>query len=114
MKPLRIVGHIAFTGNLDVPPDPDAAEIDLRPAGYRVVRLPDRLQARIRIPGDDFMQAYIDVTGVVDEMEIASVVMDEINKLIAGYGGACMECGAEEPNYRPAFDGLFEVLPRSQ
>jgi len=109
----RIVGHIVFAGNLDDPPDPDAAEIALRRAGYAVARLPDRLRKRIRFPGDDFMQACTDVTttaGVADEL--TSIIMDEINQIVDEYGGTCMECGVEPPDYEPAFDNLFEVLRR--
>jgi hypothetical protein len=114
---MRIVGHIVFSGGLKVPPNPDAAEIDLCRAGYMVARPPAAIQARIALraacPGDDFMQAYIDVAGVVDELRIADTIMDEINEIVAGYGGACMECGAEPPDYRPAFDDLFKACPRS-
>jgi hypothetical protein len=110
---VRIVGHIAFCGDLDDAPDPDAAEIELRRAGYAVARLPDRLQKRIRIPGDDFMQAFTDVAGAVDEMEIAGVIMDELNEIVDRYGGACYECGPEPADYEPAFDDLFEAMPRS-
>jgi hypothetical protein len=108
---IRVVGHIAFCGTLDIPPDPDAAELALRRAGYTVARLPDRLRRRIRIPGDDFMQAYLDVA-VADEWKATSVIMDEINGIVDGYGGECLECGAEPLNYEPAFDDLFEVLRR--
>lgn len=110
MKDVRIVGHIVFSdGDPDLS-DPDAAEFALRRAGYMVARLPDRLRHRIKIPGDDFMQAFMDAV-ITDEWKVTCAIMDELNAIVHGYGGVCMECGAEPPDYEPAFDELFELLP---
>jgi hypothetical protein len=117
MRNVRVVGHIVFSGDLDIPPDPDAAEIALRRAGYTVVRLPERLQSRVAVPGDDFVWAYVNVA-IADQESLADaivgVIMDEINGIVDGHGGTCMECGAEPPDYEPAseFDAMFEVPPR--
>jgi hypothetical protein len=97
-----------FCGNLD--PDPDAAERDLRRVGYTVARMPDRLRPFLYHPQDDFLKAYIDVTVDVDDrMKTSSVVMDDIQKIVDEYGGACMECGAEPQDYDPEreFDDMF-------
>ena len=108
MKNYRMVGHVVFGGEVD--PDPDAAAIDLRLAGFEVARMPDRLRPFVYHPGDDFLKAYKDVTVDVDDrMETASVVMDDIQKVVEQYGGDCMECGAEPPDYDPEreFDDMF-------
>jgi hypothetical protein len=106
MSTYRIVGHIVFSGGLN--PDPDAAEIDLRRAGFTVVRPPARDQFRIAlhtlVPGDDFIQAYIDVT---DDANIENI-MNKIDRIVDRHGGTCMECGAEPPDYHPTFDDLFK------
>jgi hypothetical protein len=119
MKNVRLVGHIVFSGDLDIPPDPDAAELALRRLGYTVARLPDRLRHRITVPGDDFMQAYVDVrvadewkAASDDEWKAAGAIMDEVNAIVDGYGGACLECGVEPLDYEPVFDDLFEVYRR--
>jgi FAD/FMN-containing dehydrogenase len=109
MKAYRIVGHVVFGGELD--PDPVAAEIDLRSAGYTVARMPDRLRPFLYHPQDDFLKAYIDVTVDVDDrMQTASRVDAEIQKIVNQYGGDCMECGAEPADYRPEseFDIMFK------
>jgi hypothetical protein len=108
MKNYRIVGHVVFGGDVD--PDPDAAAIDLRLAGFEVARMPDRLRPFVYHPRDDFLKAYKDVTiDVDDRMQTSSVVMDDIEKIVDQYGGYCMECGAEPPDYDPEreFDDMF-------
>ena len=73
---LQIVGHVVFSGELD--PDPDAAEIDLRFAGYTVATMPDRLRPLLYDPQDYFLKAYVDVSIDVDnEPKVTSATMDE-------------------------------------
>jgi hypothetical protein len=64
MPSVRIVGGVVFSGELD--PDPDAAEIALRRAGFTVARPSALDQFRIAlhatVAGDDFIEAYVDVT----------------------------------------------------
>jgi hypothetical protein len=110
MTPTRIVGHIVFSGGLN--PDPDAAEIDLRRAGFTVARPPARDQFRIAlhtlVSGDDFIQAYIDVDIDVTDDASIDAVRHEINRIVNRHGGTCMEWGAEPPDYQPTFDHLFK------
>jgi hypothetical protein len=109
VKGIKIIGHIVFCG--DLAPDPDAAAIALQKAGYTVARMPERLRPPLCHPEDYFMQAVIDGGTISDEDKVVDAAMDEINRIVDGYGGTCMECGAEPPDYMPSFDGLFEKLP---
>jgi hypothetical protein len=105
---MKIVGHIVFSGDLDDPPDPDAAEIELRKAGYTIARMPERFRPLLYHPLDYFVQAIAE--GVVsDEDKVVRAVMDEINHIVNGHGGNCMEGGFEAPDYDPSseFDLLF-------
>jgi hypothetical protein len=102
---VKIVVGVVFDGELD--PDPDAAEIALRRAGFTVARPSALDQFRIAlhaaVAGDDFIEAYIDVTGDTT----IDAVMDKINKIVEKYGGECWECCVEPLNYEPTFDDLF-------
>jgi hypothetical protein len=102
---VKIVGGVVFDGESD--PDPDAAEIALRRAGFTVARPSALDQFRIAlhaaVAGDDFIEVYVDVPS---DMTI-DVVMDKIDKVVNKYGGECWECGVEPLNYEPTFDDLF-------
>jgi hypothetical protein len=105
-----IVGHIVFSGDLS--PNPDAAAIALRKAGYTVARMPERFRPRLYHPSDDFMLAS---TGglVSDEYKVARAVIDEINAIVDGFGGTCDRCDIDPPAHALSFDELFEEQPHS-
>jgi hypothetical protein len=102
---VKIVAGVVFDGESD--PDPDAAEIALRRAGFTVARPSALDQFRIAqqatVAGDDFIEAYIDVPSDTS----IDAVMDKIDKIVNKYGGECWECGVELLDYRPTFDNLF-------
>jgi hypothetical protein len=102
---VKIVGGVVFDGESD--PDPDAAAIALRRAGFTVARPSALDQFRIAlhatVAGDDFIEVYIDVTSNTT----IDAVVDRIDKIVNRYGGECWECGVEPLDYRPTFDNLF-------
>jgi hypothetical protein len=102
---VKIVTGVVFDGESD--PDPDAAEIALRRAGFTVARPSTSDQFRIAlhaaVAGDDFIEVCIDVPS---DTTIDAVV-DKIDRIVNEYGGEVWECGAEPLDYRPTFDSLF-------
>jgi hypothetical protein len=104
-----IVGHIVFSGDLS--PNPDAAAVALRKAGFTVARMPERFRPRLYHPSDDFMQATIG--GLIsDEYKVARAVRDEIDAIVDGFGGTCDRCDICPPDHALSFDELFEEQPR--
>ena len=57
MNEVRIMGAIAFSGNVD--PDPIGAAAALRRAGFEVTMMPERFRAYLDHPDDYFMEASI-------------------------------------------------------
>jgi hypothetical protein len=103
---VKIVVGVVFDGESDHL-DPDAAEVALRRAGFTVARPSALDQFRIAlhatVAGDDFIEAYIDVTGDTT----IDAVIDKINKIVNKYSGECWECGVEPSDYRSTFGNLF-------
>jgi hypothetical protein len=99
-----ILGWIAFSGDLD--PDPDAAAVDLRKAGFTIIRLPARFRPRLYHPRDDFLQAVIGGT-ITDEEKTVGAVMHELNAIVSDYGGDCSECEVLPLDEVPSFDSWF-------
>jgi len=108
---MKIVGHIVFSGDFDDPPDADAAEIELRKAGYTVVRMPERFRPLLCHPLDYVMQAIAE-GAISDEDKVLRAVMDEIDHIVDGHGGTCMGGGFKAPDYDPSseFDRLFAPI----
>jgi hypothetical protein len=102
MEKVRIMGAIAFGGDLD--PDPSGAAVALCRAGFEVIMMPERFRSRLAHPGDDFMETPIE--GIRDN-KIVEAIMDEIDAIVERYGGLCCECGPIPSDYLP-FEGLFE------
>jgi hypothetical protein len=107
----NIVGWIAFTGDLD--PDPDAAAIALRAAGFAVTRMPAKFRSRLAHPLDDFMLVSIGGTMTDDDEKIMIAVMDEINAIVDGYGGLCHECDVLPLDDVPSFETWFGQCVRA-
>ena len=101
MKKARIMGTIAFSGDLD--PDPDSAAVALRKAGFEVTMMPEEFKSRLAHPDDYFMEASIDGT---DDDKSVDAIMDEINTIVDGYGGLCCEWGPMFSDHVP-FEGIF-------
>jgi hypothetical protein len=102
MEKVRIMGAIAFGGELN--PDPNGAAVALRRAGFEVTMMPQKFRSRLAHPEDDFMEVSID--GIPDT-EIVNAIRDEIDVIVGRYGGLCCECGPIPSGYVP-FEGLFE------
>jgi hypothetical protein len=102
MSEARIIGSIAFGGDLD--PDPSSAAVALRKAGFEVTMMPEKFRPRLAHPEDYFMEASID--GTYDD-KIVDAIMDEIDEIVEGYGGLCCECGLIPSDYVP-FEGIFD------
>jgi hypothetical protein len=103
-----IMGWIAFAGDLDDPPDPDAAAVALRRVGFHVTRMPEKFRTRLAHPRDDFLMALIGGT-IVDEMKTMVAVMGEINRIVDGYGGLCGEVDIFPLDDVPSFETWFEL-----
>ena len=101
MSEARIMGTVAFSGELD--PDPSSAAVALRRAGFEVTMMPKKFRSRLAHPEDYFMEASID--GTHDD-KIVEAIMDEINAIVDGYGGLCCECGPIPSDHVP-FEGIF-------
>jgi hypothetical protein len=102
MSETRIIGTIAFSGDLN--PDPSSAAVGLRKAGFEVTMMPKKFRSRLAHPEDYFIEASIDGT---DDDKIVDAIMDEINAIVDGYGGLWCECGPMPPGYGP-FEGIFD------
>jgi len=79
MKKARIMGTIAFSGDLD--PDPDSAAVALRKAGFEVTMMPEKFRSRLAHPQDGFIEASKDGT---DDEKTVDAIMDEINAIVDG------------------------------
>src|SRR6516162_4674158 len=101
MKKARIMGTIAFSGDLD--PDPDSAAVALRKAGFEVTMMPEKFRSRLAHPQDDFIEASKDGT---DDEKTVGAIMDEINAIVDRYEGLCGECGSIPSDHIP-FEDLF-------
>jgi len=55
MSEARIIGTIAFSGELDA--DPSSAAIALRRAGFEVTMMPEKFRSRLAHPEDYIMEA---------------------------------------------------------
>jgi hypothetical protein len=53
MEKVRIMGAIAFSGELN--PDPSSAAVALRRAGFEVSMMPEKFRSRLTHPEDDFL-----------------------------------------------------------
>jgi hypothetical protein len=102
MSDTRIIGTIAFSGELD--PDLSSAAIALRKAGFEVTMMPEECRSRLAHPEDYFMEASIH--GTYDD-KIVDAIMDEINAIVDDYGGLCCECGPIPSDHVP-FEGIFQ------
>ena len=102
MSEVRIIGIIAFSGDLD--PDPSSAAVALRKAGFEVTMMPKKFRSRLVHPKDYFMEASID--GTYDD-KIMDAILDEINTIVDGYGGLCCEWGPIFSDHVP-FEGIFQ------
>jgi hypothetical protein len=111
MSQTIILGWIAFSGDLD--PDPDAAAVALRKAGFAVTRLPAKFRPRLCLPRDDFLQATIGGTITNDEKTVGAV-MAELNAIVRDYGGDCSECEVLPLDNVPSFDSWFEPSVRGR
>jgi|SRR6516225_1192906 len=101
MQNARINGSIVFSGELD--PDPSAAAVALRRAGFEVTMMPEKFRSRLAHPEDDFIEASIDGT---DDDRIVGAIRDEINAIVERYGGLCCVCGPMPSDYVP-FEDIF-------
>ena len=101
MQNARINGSIVFSGELD--PDPSAAAVALRRAGFEVTMMPEKFRSRLAHPEDDFIEAAIDGT---DDDRIVGAIRDEINAIVERYGGLCCVCGPMPSDYVP-FEDIF-------
>jgi hypothetical protein len=94
----KLLARIAFSGE---PKGRDiAAAAELRQAGYQVFRIPDKYRNRLAHPLDNGLEAVIDGA---DE----NTIKEDVNAIVAKFGGRCVECGRIEPGYTP-FADLFE------
>ena len=102
---MRIGGYAAFACE-DDDYDSDGAEIALRRAGFHVMRIPEWLRSRMKIPKDDFLLVTTDGP---DDDKFVDAVWDEIQAILDPYGGDFYECGLVEPIEldRP-FEELFK------
>jgi hypothetical protein len=109
LSKVRIVGRLVFSG--DLKPNPDAAEAELRQAGFTVVRPSAKKQFRIAqlvlVAGDDFSEVLVDVLDDADDPKTIDTVKREIELVANKYGGTCMEYGVESCDYWPDFKDLF-------
>ena len=96
MEKVRIMGAIAFSGELN--PDPSGAAAALRRAGFEVTMMPEKFRSRLTHPEDDFMEASIDG---IDDDKIVDAIMDEIDAIVERCGGLCCECGPIPSDYVP-------------
>jgi hypothetical protein len=107
---MKLTAYVAFSGEFGDPEwraafnsteiklDVDAAADALKEAGYEVHRLPEKLRKRLDHPLDDFLEAWIEDDDDDYGME---AVMDEVESIVAPYGGACHECGPVAPGQAP-------------
>ena len=105
----RIMGAIAFTGELD--PDLSGAAVALRKAGFELTMMPERFRSYLAHPDDYFMEASI--AGTQDDKSIRAI-MNQINAIVDRFKGYCWECGPILSDHVP-FEDLFvsrEVKPR--
>ena len=101
MQNARINGSIVFSGELD--PDPSAAAVALRRAGFEVTMMPEKFRSRLAHPQDGFIEASKDGT---DDEKTVDAIMDEINAIVDRYEGLCGECGSIPSEHIP-FEELF-------
>jgi hypothetical protein len=109
----RLMASVAFAGDFGDPEythdaqrdctlDVDAAAAELRQAGYEVFRLPDKYGGHLAHPLDDFLEAHIE--GV--DCTVIDAIRNEVETIVAKYGGYCYEWGPNEPNHVPFVDLL--------
>jgi hypothetical protein len=79
---------IAFSHDLD--PDPGAAFVALRRAGFEVTMMPEKFRSLLAHPEDDFMEVSIEGT---DDDKVVDAIINEINTIVDCCGGLCFECG---------------------
>jgi hypothetical protein len=77
----------------------DAADAELRRAGYEVFRLPNKYRARLADPLEDFMEAHKSFSEPYDT--VISTIFREVKAAVDEYGGYCRECGLIEPDHVP-------------
>jgi hypothetical protein len=101
----RLVACVAFSG--DLKPNVSAAAVTLARCGYEVALMPERYRPLLGHPLDDFLEAFKRVRGNEETIARAtSGMMDEVNAIVDGFGGACHECGVAEDGYVAEFCGL--------
>jgi len=97
---MKIMATIVFSGDLN--PDPDAAAVALRKAGYEVRRMPEKFRPTLAHPRDDFIEALIESDGSDDK--IVDAIWKEIDTIVDQYGALCPQCGFVAANYIPFSD----------
>ena len=90
----KLMVRCGFSGFLmpGVPPsDPEGAAAELRRAGYEIARDPPYVETGLGwIPGDDCFDAIIEGS---DDPKIIEAVRQEVEVIIAKYGGDLYEWG---------------------
>jgi hypothetical protein len=109
MSQTIIQGWIVFSGDFN--PDPDAAAVALRRAGFHVTRMTARLRSRLAHllhPLDDFMLVSIGGT-ITDEEKAVDAVSDELSAIANPYGGECFDCDVYPLNDAPSIETWLEL-----
>ena len=95
----RLKATVAFYRDLE--PDPDAAAVALRQAGYEVAMIPEK------IPGINLME----VTKCIDEVKQLMEMMDDVETIVHPYEGMCKDRGeivGSTSHSRARFGGVVE------
>jgi hypothetical protein len=93
--------------NNDIALDVDLAADELRAAGYEVLLLPAKYGGRLDRPLDDF----IEVRWVgSDDQKVVDAMWNEIEGIVAKYGGYADMCDVIAPDHVP-FADVFRDWP---
>jgi len=93
----RLIATVAFSGEGN--PDPVAAAVALREAGYEVLTMPEKYRSQLGHPRDDFLEVTKCIVG--DEYKQAIEMMDDVNTIVDRYDGMCDECGEIDEDHVP-------------
>lgn len=117
MAMIKLLIDVAFGGECERR-DPDRAAVELKRAGFKVVRVPEEFRPRLEDPLDDhsevmisvseadyaaFINAPCDETGSsrCDPRRMVDALWLEVDRIVFPYGGSSSECGALPPGHVP-------------
>src|SRR5262245_19718787 len=85
----RLMALIAF-GVETLGRDVDSAAAALKRHGFTVTRMSETQLKQLEIPGDEFLEAWIDAP-TAPEDEIANEIWDRVREIVETFGGSCAE-----------------------